>query len=71
VLPPSSKKLSKEDAPFVSMRVRKEFADSGMFDGITTAVGHIKPVGDERWIVQYTNGKQEAINPQTFLGIIW
>ena len=58
VLPPSSmKKPTKEDGRFVGMRVRKEFADAGSFDGIV--VGHVPAVeadlSDEKWIVQYTN----------------
>ena len=74
VLPPSSMKkpTTKEDGRFVGMRVRKEFADAGSFDGIV--VGHVPPVeadlSDEKWIVQYTNGKQEALDPQTLLDIM-
>jgi hypothetical protein len=75
MLPPASKKPSKEDGWFVgTVRVRKEFANAGTFDGIV--VGHVKPVegggggGAEKWIVQYTNGKQEAVDPQTLLGIM-
>ena len=74
VLPPSSMKkpTTKEDGRFVGMRVRKEFADAGSFDGIV--VGHVPAVeadlSDEKWIVQYTNGKQEALDPQTLLDIM-
>jgi hypothetical protein len=35
---------------------------------------HVKPaevdLGDDKWIVQYTNVKQEAIDPQTLLDIM-
>jgi hypothetical protein len=72
VLPPSSKKLSKEDGRFMGMRVRKEFSDADTFDGIM--IGHVLAVeadlGDEKWIVQYTNSKQEALDPQTLLDIM-
>ena len=74
VLPPSSMKkpTNKEDARFVGMRVRKEFVDAGSVDGIV--VGHVPAVeadlSDEKWIVQYTNGKQEALDPQTLLDIM-
>ena len=72
VLPPSSKKPSKEDGRFVGMSVRKKLSDAGTFDGIV--VGHVPAVeadlGDEKWIVQYTNGKQEALDPQTLLDIM-
>jgi hypothetical protein len=74
VLPPSSMKkpTTKEDGRFMGMRVRKEFADAGSFDGIV--VGHVPAVeadlSDEKWIVQYTNGKQEAVDPQTLLDIM-
>ena len=69
VLLPSSKKPGKEDARFVSTRVRKEFADVGTLHGIV--VRHVKPVkadlGDDNWIMQYTNVKLEVVDPQTLL----
>jgi hypothetical protein len=52
------------------LRVRKGFADAGTVDG--TMIGHVPPMeaelNDERWIVQYTNGRQEAVDRQTLLG---
>ena len=65
MLPASGKKISKDDARFVGQSVRKAFKD-GTFDG--TVAAHVPPVeadqSDEKWALEYSNGKQEAVAPQ-------
>ena len=52
-------------------KTHQQFKD-GTFDG--TVVGHVVPVeadlSDEKWILEYTNGKQEAVRPQELLDLM-
>jgi hypothetical protein len=71
VLPASNKVPDKDDARFIGASVRREFEDTTL-DG--TVVSHVKPVAadlsDEKWIIQYTNGKQQAVSPQDLLDLL-
>jgi hypothetical protein len=71
VLLASNKVPDKDDARFIGTSVRREFEDTTL-DG--TVVSHVKPVAadlsDEKWIIQYKNGKQQAVSPQDLLDIL-
>jgi hypothetical protein len=51
--------------------MRREFEDTTL-DG--TVVSHVKPVesdlSDEKWIVEYENGKQQPVSPQELLDLL-
>jgi hypothetical protein len=61
----------KDDARFIGASVRREFQDITL-NG--TIISHVKPVeadlSDEKWIVEYTNGKQQAVSPQELLDLL-
>ena len=66
MLPVADKAPSKEDSRFLGARVEKRFQDTGVVAG--KVIGHNPAVkedqSDERWVVRYTTGKEEALSPQ-------
>ena len=71
VLPASNKTIGKDDARFMGASVRREFDDTTL-DG--TVVSHVKPVeadlSDEKWVIEYANGKQQAVSLQELLDML-
>jgi hypothetical protein len=71
VLPASNKKIDKDNVRFIGASVRREFEDATL-DG--TVISHVKPaaadLSDEKWIVEYENGKQQAVSPRELLDLL-
>ena len=71
ILPASNKTIDKDDARFMGASVRREFEDATL-DG--TVISHVKPVeadlSDEKWVIEYANGKQQAVSPQELLDLL-
>ena len=68
----ADKAPSKEDSRFLGARVEKAFEDKGVVVG--KVIGHNPAVkedqSDERWVVRYTTGKEEALSPQQLLEVL-
>ena len=68
----ADKAPSKEDSRFLGARVEKRFQDTGVVVG--KVIGHNPAVkedqSDERWVVRYTTGKEEALSPQQLLEVL-